>query len=117
VSSSTIGALGLPSDRLVPEGLQRSDRRRTPTDLYAYAPKVVGSRASQDAQHARAERLSAWALELRWNGWLQHLVPARLRALARTPGADLVGSHAVCAIAQHNDKVHAEVLAPGRVTM
>ncbi len=80
-------------------------------DLYAYAAKVVGSRASQDVQHARAERLSAWALELQWSRRLQRLVPARLRALVQTPRADLVGSHAVCAIPQHNDNTHAEVLA------
>lgn len=85
------------------------DRRRQ--DLYAYAAKVLGSRASQDVEHARAERLSAWALELHWSGWLQRLVPARLRALVPTPRADLVGSHAVCAIPQHTDKTHAEVLA------
>ncbi|SRR5581483_968938 len=80
-------------------------------DLYAYAAKVVGSRASQGVQHARAERLSAWALELHWSRWLQRLVPARLRSSIQTPHADLVGSHAVCAIPQHNDKTHAAVLA------
>ncbi|MFL5861255.1 MAG: hypothetical protein ACJ780_10800, partial [Solirubrobacteraceae bacterium] len=62
-------------------------------------------------QQARAERLSAWALELRWSAWLQRLIPARLRALVPIPRADLVGSHAVCAIRQHDDKTHAEVLA------
>ena len=80
-------------------------------DLYAHAAKVVGSRASEDVQHARAERLRAWAVELNWSGWLQRLVPARLRAWVPTPPADLVGSHAVCAIPRHNDKTHAEVLA------
>ena len=80
-------------------------------DLYAYAAKVVGSRASQDVEHARAERLSAWALELHWSRWLQCLVPARLRALGPTPPVNLVGSHAVCAIPQHNDTTHGEVLA------
>jgi hypothetical protein len=79
-------------------------------DLYAYAAKVVGSRASEDVQHARAERLRAWALELHWSTWLHRLVPARLRAWVPTPPADLVGSHAVCAIPRHNDKTHAEVL-------
>src|SRR5690242_7513367 len=70
-------------------------------DLYAYAAKVVGSRASQDVEHARAERLNAWALELHWRPWFARLVPARLRALVPTPPADLVGSNAVCAIQQH----------------
>jgi len=85
------------------------DRRRQ--DLYPYAAKVVGSRASLDVQHARAERLSAWAFEGHWLQWLHRLVPARLRALIPTPPAELVGSHAVCAIAQHNDNTHTEVLA------
>jgi hypothetical protein len=85
------------------------DRRRQ--DLYAYAAKVVGSRGSQDVQQARTERLSTWALELHWSPWLQRGVPARLRALVPTPPADLVGSHAVCAIRQHTDKTHAEVRA------
>jgi hypothetical protein len=80
-------------------------------DLYAYAAKVVGSRASEDVQHARAERLRAWALELHWSRRLLRLVPARLRAWLPTPPADFVGSHAVCAIPRHNDKTHAEVLA------
>lgn len=79
-------------------------------DLYAYAAKVVGSRASQDVQHARAGRLSAWALELHRSRWLQRVVLARFLASVRTPRGDLVGSHAVCAIPQHNDKTHAEVL-------
>jgi hypothetical protein len=79
-------------------------------DLYAYAAKVVDSRASQDVQHARAERLRAWVLELHWSRPLQRLVPARLRALIPCPAADLVGSHAVCAIPQHSDRTHAEVL-------
>jgi hypothetical protein len=85
------------------------DRRRQ--DLYAYAAKVVGSRASQDVQHARAERLSAWAFEGHWLRWLQRVVPAQLQALVPTPPADLVGSHAACAVPHHNDNTHAEVLA------
>ena len=85
------------------------DRRRQ--DLYAYAAKVVGSRASLDVQHARAERLSAWAFEGHWLRWLERVVPARLRARLPTPPAELVGSHAACAIPRHNDNTHAEVLA------
>jgi hypothetical protein len=85
------------------------DRRRQ--DLYAYAALVAGSRASEDVQHARAERLLAWALERHCSRRLRRLVPARLRVWVRTPPADLVGSHAVCAISQHNDETHAQVLA------
>ena len=85
------------------------DERRQ--DLLAYAAKVVGSRASQDVQHARAERLSAWAFEGHWLRWLQRVAPARLRARVPTPPAGLVGSHAVCAIPQINNNTHREVLA------
>jgi hypothetical protein len=85
------------------------DARRQ--DLYAYAAKVIGSRGSQDLQHARAERLRGWTLELHWSGRLRRFVPAGLRALAPIPPADLAGSQAVCAIPQHNDRTHAEVLA------
>lgn len=80
-------------------------------DLYVYAAKVVGSRAPHDVQHARAERLNAWALELHWGPRLQRLVPARLRAFVQTTRHELVGSHAACAIPQHNWQTHAEVLA------
>lgn len=85
------------------------DRRRQ--DLYAYAAKVLDSRAPRDVQQARAERLGAWARELHWTRRLQRLVPARLRALIPAAPADLVGSHAVCAIREHNDNTHADVLA------
>lgn len=85
------------------------DRRRQ--DLYACAAKVVGSRASRDVEQARAERLRAWALELHWTRWLQRLVPARVLALVPRAPVELVGSRAVCAIPQHTDETHAEVLA------
>jgi hypothetical protein len=85
------------------------DERRQ--DLYACAAKVVGSRASQDVEHARAERLRAWTLELHWSRWLHRLIPARLRALLPTEPVDLVGSWAVCAIGHHTDETHAAVLA------
>jgi hypothetical protein len=84
------------------------DARRQ--DLYAYAAKVIDSRASQDVQHARAERLRAWALELHWGRRLPRLIPRQLRALVSRPSTDLVGSHAVCAISEHSDGTHAEVL-------
>jgi hypothetical protein len=85
------------------------DRRRQ--DLYAFAAKVVGSRALPHVQRARVERLRRWALELRRRRWALRLVPARLQALAPTPHVDLLGSHAVLAIPGHNDETHAEALA------
>ncbi|HET6867016.1 MAG TPA: hypothetical protein VFH80_13940 [Solirubrobacteraceae bacterium] len=80
-------------------------------DLCAYAAKVVGSRSSPEVQQARAERLSAWRLELPCSPWLRRLLPVRLRALVPTPPPELVGSYAVCAIPEHTDETHAEALA------
>ena len=84
------------------------DRRRQ--DLYAYAAKVVGSRAPADVEQARAERLTAWALELGQRRWTRFLRPSRGRLLTRKPQADVVGSSAVRAIAKHSDQSHAQVL-------
>jgi len=85
------------------------DQRRQ--DLYAYAAKVVGSRGAEEVQRARAERLHAWTFGLRQRRLTRFLVPSRLRALARNLQPDAVGSHAVRALAKHNDHTHAEVLA------
>ena len=85
------------------------NRRRQ--DLYAYASRVVGSRASVNVEQARAERLAAWALELGQRRWTRLLLRSRLRLLARNPKTDVVGSSAVRAIAKHSDQTHAQVLA------
>jgi hypothetical protein len=85
------------------------DQRRQ--DLYAYAAKVVGSRASAGVQHARSERLTAWASELRQRRWTRFILPPRLGALGRDPHPDVVASHAVRSIPNHNDQTHAAVLA------
>jgi hypothetical protein len=87
------------------------DSRRQ--DLYGYASRVVGTRASADIQRARAERLLQWAAELRQRRWTRVLLPPRLRAvgLHRQPPLDAVGTHAVHAIPRHNDQTHTEALA------
>jgi len=86
------------------------DRRRQ--DLYAYASKVVGSRASRAVQRTRAERLAAWAWERRQRRWTRVLFfSPRLRALALEPQPDFVGTRAVSAIRTHDDHTHREVLA------
>ena len=77
-------------------------------DLYAYAAKVVGSRASENVQHARAERLSAWASERRPRRWTRLLLPT---SLVRNPDPEALGRLAVRAIRRHGDQTHAEVLA------
>jgi hypothetical protein len=85
------------------------DRRRQ--DLYAYAAKVVGTRASRAVQRTRAERLAAWASELRQRRWTRFFLAPRLRALALEPQADFVGTRAVSAIRTHDDDTHRHVLA------
>jgi hypothetical protein len=87
------------------------DSRRQ--DLYAYASRVVGTRASAEVQQARAERLLEWAAQLRQRRWTRVLLPPRLRAIGlhRQPPLDAVGTHAVHAIPRHNDQTHTEALA------
>lgn len=82
------------------------DRRQ---DLYAYASKVVGSRAGEEVQHARAECLSAWGRQLRQRPW-KRLLPHRLRSLAWMPELDVIGPQVVRAIPTHDDRSHAEAL-------
>ncbi len=82
-------------------------------DLYAYAAKVVGTRASAQVQRARAERLAEWCDQLRATHWTRALLPSALRAIAlrRQPPVEAVGTHAVRAIRRHTNQSHAEVLA------
>jgi hypothetical protein len=81
-------------------------------DLYAYAAKVVGSRASAAVERARADRLAEWAAEFGPRHW-KRLLPERLRTMAsqRRPPIDAAGTHAVHAIRKHTAETHAAVLA------
>lgn len=64
-------------------------------DLYEYASKVVGSRAYETVRWARADRLAAWAFEMRqnrrtgvvrrFNARIGGRPPARSRRSAATP--------------------------------
>jgi hypothetical protein len=87
------------------------DRRRQ--DLYAYAARVVGSRGSANVQRLRADRLLAWAGELRRRRWTRVLLPTPLRmiGLHREPPVHAVGTYAVHAIPRHTDETHAQALA------
>ena len=87
-----------------------TDRRQ---DLYACAAKVVGSCSSAGVQRARADRLAAWALQLRQRRWTRSLLPACLRAIGveRRPPIDVVGIRAVRSISKVTDEKHAAVLA------
>ncbi len=79
-------------------------------DLYGYAAKVVGSRAAEQVQQARVRRLTEWGLQQQRRRWTR-LLPRRLRSLAWMPELDVIGPQVVRAIAQHDERSHAEALA------
>jgi hypothetical protein len=85
----------------------------TRQDLYAYAAKVVGSRAGAEVQQIRAERVAAWSSELLLRRLGRFLPPAAARRICRmrTPPLDSVGTHAVRLIPRHSAETHAAVLA------
>ena len=84
------------------------ERRRQ--DLYAYASKVVGSRAGLGIERARIEQLTAWTHERRPPRRTRWLMPSRLRAFAPDPPVHILAARAVQAIPVHDDQSHAEVL-------
>jgi hypothetical protein len=87
------------------------DRRRQA--LYAYAARVVGSRAGVSVQRERADRLMEWTMEMRRRRWTRLLPLSRLRmaGLHRRPYTHAVGTYAVREIPRHSEETHSEVLA------
>jgi hypothetical protein len=79
--------------------------------LYEYASKVVGTRAGQRVQEARAERLTRWSDEV-LRSRRTWFLRSPLRALTRLhkPPIDAIGPYAVHAIRKHTDESHAAVL-------
>jgi hypothetical protein len=86
------------------------DRRK---DLYEYASRVVGSRASEAVQRARAERLADWTVGRQRRRWTRALARAALRRPRPDPNQPFQtpGAHAVRAIRRHTDETHAQALA------
>jgi hypothetical protein len=86
------------------------DRRQ---DLYKYAALVVGSRASAGVMRARADRLTAWALQRRKRHWSRRLLPERWRTIGLEEWVPLyvVAPYAIRAIRRLSDETHASVLA------
>jgi hypothetical protein len=82
-------------------------------DLYAYAAKVVASRASAEVEAARAKRLVEWTRQRRSTSWRRIIVPELLRRLAAPllPSKDVVGPVAVHAVRRHTAESHAAALA------
>ena len=86
------------------------DRRQ---DLYAYAARAVGSRASINIQRDRADHLADWAFEMQRRHWTSRYLPLgrlRMASLRRQPSAHAVGTYAVRAIPKHTESTHREVL-------
>ncbi len=86
------------------------DERRQ--DLYAYASKVVGSRAPASVQRARVERLATWGLDLhlRQQRWTRLVLPDRWRVLARARGVETVVRLTIDAVRKDIERVHPQVL-------
>lgn len=86
------------------------DTRRQ--DLYAYAAKVVGSRANNEVELLRRRRLAAWRLEVRRRRLNRIPLPAPLRELTSAIDARLsLMSDVDRAIAQQRKATHREVLS------
>jgi hypothetical protein len=83
------------------------DRRQ---DLYRYASKVVGTRATQDIQRARADRVTSWAGEAARRRWTRFLLVRGMFALMLWPQPDDLGSRMVQAVARRWRGSHQEVL-------
>ena len=86
------------------------DRRQ---DLYRCAATVLGTRACEDVQRARRERLVAWTTELRRRRRRRYWLPERWRVLAHPDVADeeIVAGRAIHEIARHGQSIHLEVVA------
>lgn len=89
----------------------RVDNQRR-QDLYAYASKVVGSRASWSVAQARTDRLNHWIGEIEQpRHWTRFLLAGVRQMLTNAPHPDDVGSRAVHAISSRSERTHKKVLA------
>ena len=82
-------------------------------DLYPYAAKVVGSRASEEVRERRTQRLAEWTASMKRRrarrSRLFRMPSWAVFGPAASPGQ--VGVLAVHAIPKHDPRVHGEVLA------
>jgi hypothetical protein len=84
------------------------DTRRQ--DLYAYAAKVVDTRAPADVEQRRIEQVTAWMYNPDSRRFRFRL-PARLRAVSPRPPLDVLAASAVRSLRTHDDCTHAQMLA------
>jgi hypothetical protein len=81
-------------------------------DLYAYAARIVGSRADTCVERAREERVATWSVEMRLRRLRRFLPLSIAQALSRmkAPRLDSVGTYAVRVIPRHTVETHEAVL-------
>ena len=82
-------------------------------DLYAYAARVVGSRARREVERARNERVATWSAEMRLRTLRRFLPLSIAQALSRmkAPRLDSVGTYAVRVIPRHTPETHSAALS------
>jgi hypothetical protein len=81
-------------------------------DLYAYAARVVGTRADADLERRRSERVATWTYERRFRRmrrFLPDFVARRLCEL-KTLSLESIGTQAVRQIPRHTDEAHRAML-------
>jgi hypothetical protein len=81
-------------------------------DLYAYAAKIVGTRADADVERRRSERVVAWTYERRLRRMRRFLPEFVARRLCQLKNLSLesIGTQAVRQIPRHNDETHRAML-------
>ena len=81
-------------------------------DLYAYAARVVGTRADADVERRRGECVTAWTYERRFRR-LRRFLPdfaARKLCQLKTLSLESIGTQAVRQIPRHTDESHRAML-------
>jgi hypothetical protein len=81
-------------------------------DLYAYAARVVGTRADADVERRRTECVADWTHERRFRR-LRRFLPefaARRLCVLKTLSLESIGTQAVRQIPRHTDETHRAVL-------
>ena len=81
-------------------------------DLYAYAARVVGTRADADVERRRGESVTAWTYERRYRRMRRFLPEFAARRLCelKTLSLESIGTQAVRQIPRHTDETHHAML-------
>jgi hypothetical protein len=81
-------------------------------DLYAYAARVVSTRADADIEHRRSESVTAWTYERRYRRMRRFLPEFAARRLGglKTLSLESIGTQAVRQIPRHTDETHRAML-------